>query len=188
MAQTNSEWEVSTRVTYTVSEGEPRIQIWFFQSSHSLLPGSATLCSVDPAAFYIPKGSFYQCSHKCSGLQSTEPSCHKWEWIGLAACGHTAISHELRSRSYNNLTNHIFFQVGFLPSLAPQNAQQQGWTALTLAQWSYKPGSRAGQGQDGGGVKFSHLQLPWDYTWEVFTARIQAAVVGQRKGWSYLCR
>lgn len=108
------------------TEDGPRIQICFFQPPHSLPPRSATFWSVDPAAFHIPKGSFYKCSHKRSVLQSTEPSCHKWEWKGLAASGHAVISHKLRPCSSNNLTHHIFFQIGFLPRLAPQNTQQQG--------------------------------------------------------------
>lgn len=62
------------------------------QSSHSLTPRYDTFCPVDLDAFEIPKESFYKCSHKYPVLQSTEPSCHKWEWKkGLVACEDTAI-------------------------------------------------------------------------------------------------
>lgn len=67
--------------------------------------------------------------------------------------------HKLRSCSYNILTHHLFFQVGFCPGYLPTTPNNKVRRALALAQGSYEAGSRAGQGQDGGGVNFSHLQL-----------------------------
>lgn len=114
-----------------VSDALPRLsrtksQTRFFQSSHSLPPGYVTFCPVDLDAFQIPKESFYKCSHKYPVLQSTEPSCHKWEWKkGLAACGDTAIFHKLSPCSSKNLNHHVFFQVGFLPKFPPQNTHSK---------------------------------------------------------------
>lgn len=132
-----------------------------FQSSHSLPPGYVTFCPVDLDAFEIPKESFYKCSHKYPVVQSTEPSCHKWEQKkGLAACKDTAIFHKLSPCSSKNLNHHIFFQVGFLPKFPPQNIQSKVRGALPLARGNYQAGSKGGQGQASDGVKFSHLQLP----------------------------
>lgn len=102
---------------------------------------------VDLDAFEIPKKSFYKCSHKYPVLQSTEPSCHKWEWKkGLAACGDTVIFHKASPCSSKNLSHHIFFQVGFLPKFPPQNIHSKVRGALPLAQGSYQAGSKGGQG------------------------------------------
>lgn len=135
---------------------------------------------MDPAAFYIPKGSLYGWAHKCSVLQSTDLCCHKWKWKGPAACGHAVLSQELRPRSSNNLTHHIFFsRLASWPSQFFKTAKRKIRRALEMAQRSYKASSRAGSGQDGNKSQVqssvatrSHLRSIYS-----FITRIQATGV-----------
>lgn len=87
---------------------------------------------------------------------------------------------------WGNLTHYTLPCVGSCQDRLPKTPDSKARRALTQAQRRSKAGNRAAQGQDGSGANFNHLQLPWFHTWEAFTARIQAAVTGQRKGFLFV--